>query len=103
MIAFLKSICRHPIIVAFGAFAVASAILHHLPSSDEPLHCVDGRRSMSIGVRGACSHHGGVAYGSGSQWDLVALASIAIEVATYIVVLMLGSLFETSRPPKLRR
>jgi hypothetical protein len=72
-------------------------MLHHLPSSDEPLHCVDGWCSMSIGVRGACSHHGGVAYGSSSQWDLMALASIAIGVATYIVVLMLGSLFEPLR------
>jgi nitrate reductase cytochrome c-type subunit len=54
-------------VAAALAFQIAVGVL------SGPTTCADGWRSPSIGTRGACSYHGGVARGI-SLWVLVSLA-----------------------------
>jgi hypothetical protein len=53
--------------------AAALAVLIAVKVLSGPASCADGWRSPSIGTRGACSYHGGVARG-GSLWFLISLA-----------------------------
>lgn len=62
---------KYPAVVASGAaflFMIVFAII--IGQITGPSVCNDGWRSGSIGIKGACSHHGGV---SGSWWGLLNL------------------------------
>jgi hypothetical protein len=49
-----------PYLAAIAAFLI-TVIGLNIAIGPRPSHCVDGWLSSSIGLRGACSHHGGVA------------------------------------------
>lgn len=50
---------RHPILVGFAVFLALRFLV--LDPLIPPSVCRDGWPSQSIGLRGACSHHGGIA------------------------------------------
>jgi hypothetical protein len=68
-------------VVMFGLVGCAVGLLlfllcrHMWPV--EPYHCADGWFSPSIGIRGACSHHGGVVGGDTMPWLMKWLCPIA--------------------------
>lgn len=69
-------------ILAYLAFMISFVVIGSAVASWRGDSCADGWESSSIGERGACSHHGGVA--RASQWAF--LASLLIPVAIGIFV-----------------
>jgi hypothetical protein len=69
---------------------------------DKPATCADGWQSPSIGLQGACSHHGGVKYyGDQTPWYLIAL-SLAAGFGTFVSLANAFSVFQAppaSPPP----
>jgi hypothetical protein len=57
---------KRPAIAGVATFIVLTIILSYVIGLVAPPKCRDGWNSHSIGIRGACSHHGGVAPGLGS-------------------------------------
>ena len=71
-------------IFSISSFIFLYAVFHGIYIQDmEPLRCKDGWRSSSIGLQGACSHHGGVDYGPLQRvrrQSLLASAPIAVAI-----------------------
>jgi hypothetical protein len=57
---------KRPVVAGVATFFVLSIILSYIVGLVAPTKCRDGWHSLSIGIRGACSHHGGVDPGLGS-------------------------------------
>jgi len=82
-------------------YVYASVYEHSLQQSG-PLRCIDGWRSSSIGIQGACSHHGGVDDGPIRTARLLAwLAGIPSALTAWFTIMGLAHL--TSPYRKLLR
>lgn len=72
---------RHPILVGIIVWVTLNVLLGHFVP---PSVCRDGWHSPSIGHRGACSHHGGVAP---NGWgELVFLFSVICSVTVGVLI-----------------
>lgn len=77
------------LIAGFGTFMTLATLLSH------GAHCRDGWASPSIGHRGACSWHGGVARDGGGILYIIA--------GSFVAWLAYGLLDQRHEPPTLQR